>query len=550
MTLTGTRHIVVPGLALACAIAFASVATAQVGGATGMHNAIVLAGPTAFYSPPLKNPASLKVLIARRGMAEDIRTVLRESGIPETGDAVLAVLSAGMPWVTGGSCDQATPADGVIVACDVQTGSSLQWMALRPNGRRGDRTPSRLEQVRWSGTKPFKALLFRVTNDYKTYTFVLPLECSNLSLMSFNEIKGEPVAVSVEPVCDPATGNLRATVRAAGRDLERVQRVSMSINGDAAGELTAPSWTLVTTKSGDYTFDAFDAKGRAYPVAQRSIRQESCPAPLLPEVKQVAGPVCSVVLTAVRVRNAYEINVDATGSAAGSGGGAATVSVELRNEAGTDVGQKLILDNTLVGKIVVRKPGTYRGTVTVSVAAPIVQMGSSGADDTAICEASITLEPPVRSAGVFFDVLGGKERRVRPVGNDTEIDFAQCSPLLGVKFGVAKRFKNDWELAATIGVAISLVTDDHKVKESELLIDAEVNRYLGGGSFVGTGISFWDLTRKDTFTPAWLLHFGYPLTKSERHPIYLMVEGRLFFDHIGDVSNNYQVWAGVRMHFR
>jgi hypothetical protein len=31
--------------------------------------------------------------------------------------------------------------------------------------------------------------------------------------------------------------------------------------------------------------------------------------------------------------------------------------------------------------------------------------------------------------------------------------------------------------------------------------------------------------------------------------VYFVGEGRLFFDHIDDVSNNYQLWGGVRVHF-
>jgi len=46
------------------------------------------------------------------------------------------------------------------------------------------------------------------------------------------------------------------------------------------------------------------------------------------------------------------------------------------------------------------------------------------------------------------------------------------------------------------------------VREHELFVDVEANKYLSGGAFVGTGISLWDLTR-----------------------------------------NNYQFFAGVRVHF-
>jgi hypothetical protein len=534
--------------AVALGLALASVAAGQ-GSTTGAwHNARQLGGATSFYTPPLRTAASLKQMAARKGMAEDIRTVLRESGIPETADAVLATLTGAASSVKGGSCDQATPADGTIVECDFQTGSTMLWMAYRPNARKGNRTPGRLESVRWAGAKPFKALLFRVTNDYKIYTFVMPLRCANLSLMSVQEIEGEPVNVSVDRVCDPKTGNLRATIKAGSKDLARVQRVRVAINGQPAGELTAPSWTFTSDKPGDYTFDATDAKGRSYPVARRSLRLEACPPPP-PEPKKVVAPTCSVALSFVPVKGAYEINVDATRSSTGASGVAPTVTVEVRDDTGAGVGQKLTLDSTLNGKIAVRRPGTYRATATVSTP-QAVEAGAYRYEGTSTCDASVAVEKPSGvGTAVFFDVLGGKERRVRP-SEDTNQEFAQCSPLLGLKFGVAKRLQNDWEVAGGLGAAVSLVTDDQKVKESALFVDAEVNKYLSGGAFIGTGLSLWDVTRSDTWTPAWLLRFGLPLSRSAKRPVFFVGEGRLFFDHIDDVTNNYQFWGGVRIQFR
>jgi len=59
-------------------------------------------------------------------------------------------------------------------------------------------------------------------------------------------------------------------------------------------------------------------------------------------------------------------------------------------------------------------------------------------------------------------------------------NWAQCSPLLGLKIGVAKDFdNNNWEVAGAGGIAISLVTDDDKVRQSEVFIDGELNRYVG-----------------------------------------------------------------------
>jgi hypothetical protein len=80
-----------------------------------------------------------------------------------------------------------------------------------------------------------------------------------------------------------------------------------------------------------------------------------------------------------------------------------------------------------------------------------------------------------------------------------------------------------------------------------VLLDVEANKYLDNGVFVGTGLSLWDITHSDTFTPAWLLHVGVPVGGGPNHRVHLLVEGRMFLDNGDNVRNNYQAWAGVRI---
>ena len=121
----------------------------------------------AFYKPALRTAPSLQKMAATRGMADDIRAVLRQSGISETADGVIAALSGARTSVRGGSCSDSTPQDGTIVECDFQPGATVEWMAHRPNARRGYRTPARLERMRWAGARSFIAFLFTVTRNNK-----------------------------------------------------------------------------------------------------------------------------------------------------------------------------------------------------------------------------------------------------------------------------------------------------------------------------------------------------------------------------------------------
>ncbi len=506
-----------------------------------------LGGPTAFYAPPLRSAVSLKPMAMKPRMADDIRAVLTDSGIPATADAVLLVFTGATASVKGAFCDEATPADGVIVECEVRPGTTFLWMAHRPMLKNGRRAPARIENVRWDGTRPFKALLFRVTNDYRIYTFVLPMACSNLSLMTVTDVKGEPAAITADRRCDPVTGALRVTFTAGGRDLARVGRVEVSLNGQTAGAMTAPTWSLAYDKPGTYTFNATDMRGQTYPLEPQTVAIEACPLPAPVTITTVA-PTCSVVLSAVPARHGYTIRADTSGSTTGTTDVAPTVTVVLRDDAGVAVGQPLPGENRADGTFTVRRAGTYRALATVSTPR-VIESGPRRYEGTATCEATLTIDAPVRGSGVgvFLAALGGKERRVRE-REDTGLEFGQCSPLLGLKFGVAKRFTNNWEVAGAAGVALSLVTDDDKVKESALFVDAELNKYFANNVFIGTGLSMWDITRSDTWTPAWLLHFGLPVAKNGTYSLFFVGEGRVFFDNVGDLENNYQFWAGLRLH--
>lgn len=377
--------------ALAGLLLSAAPAAAQSGTSSsdGYKNARRLGGSTSFNRPPLTTQASLKRMVAKKGVPADIRKVLSDAGIPETADAVLAALDGPLSAQKGLTCSDAVAVEGSMVECDFRPGSTLEWMAYRPNLRKRDPTPGRIERVRWAGRQPFKAFLFKVTNNRKTYTFVVPKPCGNLSLMSMTELPAPP-----PPPPPPAP--------------------------------------------------------RPAPAAAPPPPPPPAPTP----TPQAAPP-------------------------------------------------------------------------PPPPAPPVV----------------------VKNSPFFMDALVGKDRRVRPADLDANrpVDFAQCSPLFGLKLGAAKRFDNNWEVASALGVAFSLVGGD-KVREHALFLDVEANKYASNGVFVGTGLSLWDLTRKDTFTPAWMLHFGVPLGKHKVQP-YFLTEGRIFLDNADDVRNNYQFWAGVRLHF-
>jgi len=393
------RLILASVCALAGILARAPDVLAQDGAAVVVQDVRQLGGSTAFHRTPLTTVASFKRIADDRRVVADIRAVLDQGGVGSLGDRVIAAFAGATASFTGGRCTDATPVDGVVVECDVAPGQTLQWMAHRPRGA----APALLRNIRWAGAKPFRAYLFRVTEGSRTYTFVVPKVCSNLSLLQVVETPAVVAAAVPPPALPPPA-----------------------------------------------------------------------PPPVSPTPPAVVAPAL----------------------------------VESPPEA------------------------AERG-FEQSVAA-------------------VTAPPAVRSTPFFVDLMFGKDRRTRPLEGalQSDLEAAQCSPIAGLKVGVSKRYASNWELGGAAGIALSLVTDDDKVKEHVFFIEAELNRYVGGSHvFVGGGLSLWDLSHSDTLTPAAMVHVGLPIAPGARIPVYFLVEGRVFLDALDDLDNNYQFWGGLRIRF-
>ncbi len=120
--------------------------------------------------------------------------------------------------------------------------------------------------------------------------------------------------------------------------------------------------------------------------------------------------------------------------------------------------------------------------------------------------------------------------------------------LLGVKMGMALKMTDHVSFAPAIGVAANLDKGDR----ASLFADAEVDFIFGPGAYVGTGLTFWDLTHTGSVTPGWLGTFGLPVwTSHERlNQLLLNVEYRQLFDRLSDPDVNYQFWGGLKYLYR
>lgn len=119
--------------------------------------------------------------------------------------------------------------------------------------------------------------------------------------------------------------------------------------------------------------------------------------------------------------------------------------------------------------------------------------------------------------------------------------------MFGAKGGVEIKVAPKFVIAPAVGVAINLDEGDRTSGFAEV----EFNGLIGSG-FLGAGVGIWDFNHGDNATGSLLVHGGVPLTKysSGQSRLLLVVEGRMFFDNLDEIDNNYQAWAGLRYVFR
>ena len=119
---------------------------------------------------------------------------------------------------------------------------------------------------------------------------------------------------------------------------------------------------------------------------------------------------------------------------------------------------------------------------------------------------------------------------------------------LGVKGGVARKMSDRWTFAPAIGLAPNLDATDRTL----LFGDAEIDFLFTSGAYLGTGVTFWDVTRSESITAGWLGTFGVPVWHSDErmNQALIAVEYRQLFDRLSDHDVNYQFWGGLKYVYR
>jgi hypothetical protein len=163
------------------------------------------------FTPPVRTVDALKRTMSRANTQRDIGTLLDQAGLASLRDEVVRNLS-----------------EGTVTSTTVDPGTMLVWMAERRRGR-----PLIMRPTQWAGRNAFRAHQFEIDDRVNTYTFVVPLDCGNLSLL-----RQEPSRIAAREREDAARAEA-ARAAAAKAEADRAAAAKAAADKAAADKAAA-----------------------------------------------------------------------------------------------------------------------------------------------------------------------------------------------------------------------------------------------------------------------------------------------------------------------
>lgn len=473
------------------------------------HKATRLGNPATRFAKPLKKADDLRVLLRSDKMKADIQAILGEVG-----------------WKGNHEDLDRAAASAEISAVQIAPGTRIPFMSSRTNKK-----PHALMDVLWAGKKPIDAFAFEFSSNCVRYRLVTPKACSNFWVEDLGKD-------TTDPKCAPAPPPPPV----------------VSVSGASETCVTQPVEYAVTVKN-----PPSDNNVKLYMNGKELVSDKltngafkftftGAPTPGTYEVKAVSGgvtgttsvqvkpclPTCGITASPLPAKAGKPFTVDVSGSrvAAGVKGGVKTAKVEVVDPKGVVVGTYDVAAPNFVNNAVVIKKG---GIHTVRA----VVVDEAGQTSTNACEAQVDVKGGLP---IYLGAYFGKERFVHDEADGHDDGFvapaAICAEHLGLGVGFQPMLGDHAQFDAQLGVKLNFEDYAH----TSIFADAAIN-YVGGRGFFGGGLSYWDIG-KDSGGIGPLVQGGFDLDKDGKWQ--LVGQARAPFSEFGDMSNNYQMWGGIR----
>lgn len=165
------------------------------------------------------------------------------------------------------------------------------------------------------------------------------------------------------------------------------------------------------------------------------------------------------------------------------------------------------------------------------------------AENGAVCDAATDIIREAAQWGPFVSGFFGKQRRVNEEFN------SGCDSLVGIEGGYGFYVTEQFEIAPAAGVRIIADDDEDEVLDrASIFAEVEFN-YHWSRAMIGGGVGVWDITDDLGRDGSILGQFGVHLTEGSSVRVTWLNQGRIFFDDLDDIGNNYMIWTGLRFQF-
>ncbi len=208
------RFLAVMALAFALGGALELMAAAPAAAQADNYKVITRLGGANRFDAPLKDAAAVQKWVARRRTQQGITTVMEKAGLAQLTPTVIDILSKASP-------EQ-------LKEAEFQPGNTMVWMAFRRSGR-----ADIVRNVRWGGKKPFVGFSFIIDDMVSTYTFIVPKNCANVSLVQteasrekarLDAEKAEKDRLERERIAKERAAAEAARLEAERREKERLEK--------------------------------------------------------------------------------------------------------------------------------------------------------------------------------------------------------------------------------------------------------------------------------------------------------------------------------------
>jgi hypothetical protein len=163
------------------------------------------------FTAPVRNVDALKRTMSRANIQRDLGTLLDQAGLSSVQAEVVRNLT-----------------EGTVTTTTIEPGTMMVWMAERRRGR-----PLIMRPTQWAGRRAFQAHQFEIDDRVNTYTFIVPLDCGNLSLL-----RQEPSRIAAREREDAARAEA-ARAAAAKAEADRAAAAKAEADRAAAAKAAA-----------------------------------------------------------------------------------------------------------------------------------------------------------------------------------------------------------------------------------------------------------------------------------------------------------------------